>query len=201
MTGNVKIGVALVGGYLLGRTKKAKMAIGFGMFLAGKKLSFDPKQLGKLVANSPVLGTLNDQVRKELVDATKSAATNALTQRASGLADSLHQRTLGLDGKGDGKDVRAEDREDDDLDEDDRDDQDVRDDADRSDEADEKPAPRRKTAAKRSAKPAAKTAAKSASGPRRTASGRTGEARKKTTSTARKTASSAGRKERGGDNG
>ncbi|MFF2183904.1 hypothetical protein [Streptomyces sp. NPDC058155] len=201
MTGNVKIGVALVGGYLLGRTKKAKMAIGFGMFLAGKKLSFDPKQLGKLVANSPVLGTLNDQVRKELVDATKSAATNALTQRASGLADSLHQRTLGLDGKGDGKDVRAEDREDDDLDEDDREDQDVRDDADGSDEADEKPAPRRKTAAKRSAKPAAKTAAKSASGPRRTASGRTGEARKKTSSTARKTASSAGRKERGGDNG
>ncbi|MFD6988421.1 hypothetical protein [Streptomyces sp. NPDC059943] len=201
MTGNVKIGVALVGGYLLGRTKKAKMAIGFGMFLAGKKLSFDPKQLGKLVANSPVLGTLNDQVRKELVDATKSAATNALTQRASGLADSLHQRTLGLDGKGDGKDVRAEDREDDDLDEDDRDDQDVRDDADGPDEADEKPAPRRKTAAKRSAKPAAKTPAKSASGPRRTTSGRTGEARKKTSSTARKTASSAGRKERGSDNG
>ncbi|AQU65306.1 hypothetical protein [Streptomyces niveus] len=198
MTGNVKIGVALVGGYLLGRTKKAKMAIGFGMFLAGKKLSFDPKQLGKLVANSPVLGTLNDQVRKELVDATKSAATNAVSQRATGLADSLHQRTLGLEGKDDGKDVRAEDREDDDGETDDRD---VRDDADGPEEADEKPAPRRKTAAKRSAKPAAKTAAKTSSGPRRTASGRTGEARKKTSSTARKTASSAGRKERGGGNG
>ncbi|QHY99780.1 hypothetical protein SSPS47_32280 [Streptomyces sp. S4.7] len=190
MTGNVKIGVALVGGYLLGRTKKAKMAIGFGMFLAGKKLSFDPKQLGKLVANSPVLGTLNDQVRKELVDATKSAATNALTQRATGLADSLHQRTLGLEGKDDGKDARAEDGEDDERDADDRD---VRDDS-GSDEVDEKPAPRRKTAAKRSAKPAAKTAGKTASGPRRTASGRTGEARKKT-------ASPAGRKERGGGNG
>ncbi|MFE4610249.1 hypothetical protein ACFRK5_18155 [Streptomyces niveus] len=183
MTGNVKIGVALVGGYLLGRTKKAKMAIGFGMFLAGKKLSFDPKQLGKLVANSPVLGSLNDQVRKELVDATKSAATDALSQRASSLADSLHRRTLGLEGK---------------KDEDDRDDQDARDDADEADdaddvdepiEADEKPAPRRKPAAKRSAKPAAKAT----SGPRRTASGRTGEARKKT--------SSAARKDRGGGNG
>ncbi|MFE3247600.1 hypothetical protein [Streptomyces sp. NPDC059209] len=198
MTGNVKIGVALVGGYLLGRTKKAKMAIGFGMFLAGKKLSFDPQQLGKLVANSPVLGTLNDQVRKELVDATKSAATNALTQRASGLADSLHQRTLGLEGKDDGKDGRSEDRE---NDESDAEDQNVRDDTDEADEPDEKPAPRRKPAAKRSSKPAAKTASKTASGPRRTASGRTGEARKKTSSTARKTASSAGRKERGGGNG
>ncbi|MFC8076680.1 hypothetical protein ACFUN8_14220 [Streptomyces sp. NPDC057307] len=195
MTGNAKIGVALVGGYLLGRTKKAKMAIGLGMFLAGKKLSFDPKQLGKLVANSPVLGSLNDQVRKELVGATKSAATNALTQRASGLADSLHQRTLGLEGKDAGgggrENARADDREDDDLDEDDRD---VRDDA---DEPDDEPAPRRKPAAKRSAKPAAKAA----SGARGTASGRTGAARKKTASGARKTASSAGRKERGGGNG
>ena len=54
MMNNAKIGVALVGGYFLGRTKKAKMAIGLGMFLAGKKLNLDPKQLGKLVANSPV---------------------------------------------------------------------------------------------------------------------------------------------------
>ncbi|MFJ6186190.1 hypothetical protein [Streptomyces sp. NPDC092295] len=197
MTGNVKIAVALAGGYLLGRTKKAKMAIGLGMFLVGKKLSFDPKQLGKLVANSPVLGSLNDQVRKELVDATKSAATNALTQRASGLADSLHQRTLDLDGRA----GRAEDDED--LDEAD---QDFRnDDAGNSDdEHDEKPAPGRRAAAKRTAKPAAKAA----SGARRTASNRTGEPRekassatRKATSGARKTASAAGRKERGGSNG
>ncbi|MFF5563030.1 hypothetical protein ACFY7Z_31355 [Streptomyces sp. NPDC012623] len=200
MTGNVKIGVALVGGYLLGRTKKAKLAIGLGMFLAGKKLNLDPKQLGKMVANSPVLGTLNDQVRKELVDATKSAATHALTQRASGLADSLHQRTLDLDGRA----VPAEDDEDGD-----EDDRDTRADADTDgddshDEGDEKRAPRRRTAAKQTAKPAAKAA----SGARRTASGRTGDTRKrtstatrKTASGARKSASSAGRKERGGSNG
>ncbi|MFD8920838.1 hypothetical protein ACFV0Y_23915 [Streptomyces sp. NPDC059569] len=203
MTGNVKIAVALAGGYLLGRTKKAKMAIGLGMFLAGKKLSFDPKQLGKLVANSPVLGSLNDQVRKELVDATKSAATNALTQRASGLADSLHQRTLDLDGRA----GRAEDDEDlDEADQDFRNDDagNSDDEHDEHDEHDEKPAPGRRAAAKRTAKPAAKAA----SGARRTASNHTGEPRKKTssatrtaTSGARKTASAAGRKERGGSNG
>ncbi|MEV6793464.1 hypothetical protein AB0M87_15990 [Streptomyces sp. NPDC051320] len=97
MKGNAKIGVALAGGYLLGRTKKAKMAIGLGMFLAGKKLSLDPAQLGRLVADSPALGRLNGQVRKELVEATKSAATSALTQRATGLADSLQKRTRALD--------------------------------------------------------------------------------------------------------
>ncbi|WP_244942541.1 hypothetical protein [Streptomyces sioyaensis] len=93
---NAKIGVALVGGYVLGRTKKAKLAIGLGMYLAGKRLPLDPKQLSKLVADSPVLGPLHDQVRSELVDATKSAVSTALTQRMSALTDSLQERTLEL---------------------------------------------------------------------------------------------------------
>ncbi|CAM5283934.1 hypothetical protein [Streptomyces griseus] len=97
MTNNARIGAALVGGYLLGRTKKAKLALGFGMFLVGKKFDLDPRQLGKMLANSPVLGSLNDQVRRELVDATKTAATKAVTQRAGSLADSLQQRTRALE--------------------------------------------------------------------------------------------------------
>ncbi|MEW2544235.1 hypothetical protein AB0910_00405 [Streptomyces sp. NPDC047002] len=102
MTNNSKIGAALVGGYLLGRTKKAKMAIGLGMFLAGKKLDLDPRRLASAVADSPLLGGLNDQVRKELVDTTKSAAASALTRRIGGLADSLHDRALRLEDGGDG---------------------------------------------------------------------------------------------------
>ncbi|MGS2587543.1 hypothetical protein [Streptomyces hebeiensis] len=118
MMTNAKIGVALVGGYALGRTKKAKLAIGLGMFLAGRKLSVDPRQLGRLVADSPFLSSLNDQARRELVDATKSAATSALTRRVSGLADSLHERTLDLGEPGrrlrratGGEDEGAEDSE------------------------------------------------------------------------------------------
>lgn len=99
MMNNTKIGVALVGGYLLGRTKKAKMALGLGMFLAGKKLNFDPKQLGSLLTTSQLLGGLNDQVRKELLDTTTSAATSAVTNRIGGFAESLHRRTLALDGR------------------------------------------------------------------------------------------------------
>ncbi|MGW3496093.1 hypothetical protein [Streptomyces sp. NPDC001020] len=97
MTKNVQIAAALVGGYVLGRTKKAKMAVGLGMFLAGKKLDLDPRRVGKLLANSPVLGGLNDQVRTELVQATRTAATDALTQRAAGLASSLARRTQALE--------------------------------------------------------------------------------------------------------
>ena len=201
MTVNAKIGAALVGGYLLGRTKKAKLAIGFGMFLAGKKLSLDPKQLSRMLAESPLLGTVNDQVRKELVGATKTAATNALTQRATGLADSLRKRTLELE---DPSGAKARDEEDEDLDvrDDDSEKADDSEDTDGSEDgaAEEKPAPRRKAAAKKPAK----SAGGAASGARRSASG---SARKKAAparkaaSGARRTASSNTRKDRGGSNG
>ncbi|MGC4951476.1 hypothetical protein ACLQ2N_35585 [Streptomyces sp. DT224] len=97
MTKNAKIGAALVGGYLLGRTKKAKLAVGFGMFLLGKKFDLDPRRIGRMLAESPALGPLNDQVRKELVDATRTAATKAVTQRAGHLAESLQRRTQSLE--------------------------------------------------------------------------------------------------------
>ncbi|MFJ8859611.1 hypothetical protein ACIRD8_14370 [Streptomyces sp. NPDC102451] len=198
MTGNAKIGAALVGGYLLGRTKKAKLAIGFGMFLAGKKLSLDPRQLGRMLADSPLLGGVNEQVRKELVGATKTAATNALTQRATGLADSLHQRTLELE---DPSGAQAkDDRSDDDEDEGEGDAPDAQDDerdGDKDDEdgggTEEKPAPRR-TAAK---KTAARKTAKSTGGARKKAA----PATRKAASGARRTASSNARRDRGGSNG
>ncbi|MBL1289292.1 hypothetical protein JKV81_20910 [Streptomyces sp. For3] len=199
MTVNAKIGAALVGGYLLGRTKKAKLAIGFGMFLAGKKLSLDPKQLGKMLADSPLLGGVSDQVRKELVGATKTAATNALTQRATGLADSLHQRTLELEDPsgGQAKDDRPDDGADEAEDDDAPDARDDERDGDKDDEGDEgteeKPAPRR-TAAR---KTAARKTAKSTGGARKKAA----PAARKAASGARRTASSNARRDRGGSNG
>ncbi|MEX2971767.1 hypothetical protein [Streptomyces sp. C184] len=158
MMSNAKIGVALVGGYVLGRTKKAKLAIGLGMYLAGKRLPLDPKQLGKLVANSPVLGPLNDQVRSELVDATKTAVSTALTQRMSALTDALHERTLEL---GDSESENRTGREAETADEP-ADEERLHSRAEPRDDAeDEEPAPRRKrpvASSARSSKPAANTA-------------------------------------------
>ncbi|MEU6985862.1 hypothetical protein ABZ946_20905 [Streptomyces sp. NPDC046324] len=104
---NATTAVALVGGYVLGRTRKAKMAIGVGMFLAGRRLDLDPRRIGKLLAASPLTGALSDQVRRELVEATKSAATRALTQRATVLADTLQRRTQAL-GRTDDADADAD---------------------------------------------------------------------------------------------
>ncbi len=188
MMSNAKIGVALVGGYLLGRTKKAKMAIGLGMFLAGRKLNLDPRQLGALVANSPVLGPLNDQVRKELVDATKSAAGAALNQRMNGLADSLHERTLALnEGGADGTGRAADDADPEPEDE-------SRDEA--RDEAGDEARGERKPAKKTAKKTATTSATKSASAGKPAATDRSSKARRSASSAAKtssKAASSRGR--------
>ncbi|MER5559005.1 hypothetical protein ABT071_10385 [Streptomyces sp. NPDC002506] len=155
MNDNAKIGVAVAGGYLLGRTKKARLALGLGMYLAGKKLSLDPKQLRQMVMDNPVLSGLGDQVRTELVGATKSAATAALTRRAGSLADSLRDRTQVLQGqagpakgeKDEPEDEPEEHDEDDEAEQHDRDD-----DFEDADEEQPAKAPRRKTATRASGK-------------------------------------------------
>ncbi|MBM9506325.1 hypothetical protein [Actinacidiphila acididurans] len=156
MMTNAKIGVAVVGGYMLGRTKKAKLALGLGMFLAGKKFALDGDALRKALG-SPVIGELNGQVREQIVDATRTAAKEALTKRVGGIADSLHERSLALN--------RADDE--DDLD--DAEDDEPRDDGD-FDDADE-PDDR---AAKKSTKSGGRSVPRSSSGgtgkARRTAS-------------------------------
>ncbi|WP_328427534.1 ABC transporter substrate-binding protein [Streptomyces sp. NBC_00443] len=91
---NAKIGTALLGGYLLGRSKKAKLALSLGALLAGSRMN--PGQVGKALQESPFVHTLTDQVRSELTGAGKAAATNLLSAKAGNLADALHERTSGL---------------------------------------------------------------------------------------------------------
>ncbi|MFG2774185.1 hypothetical protein [Streptomyces sp. NPDC048350] len=181
---NATTAVALVGGYVLGRTRKAKVAIGVGMFLAGRRLDLDPRRIGKLLAASPVTGALSDQVRRELVEATKSAATRALTQRATGLADTLQRRTQAL-----GRTDEAEADADADVDEaGDSEDGGKR-------KARARPASATKTATKTASKTAAKTAKKkpasegSTSTSRGRPSGGGTDRTRRTSTTARKRAS------------
>ncbi|MGA5195253.1 ABC transporter substrate-binding protein [Streptomyces exfoliatus] len=91
---NAKIGTAILGGYMLGRTKKGKLAMGLAMAFAGSRIK--PGQLGKSLAQSPLLSNVNQQVRGELTSAGKAAATTVLNAKAEHLADALHQRTASL---------------------------------------------------------------------------------------------------------
>lgn len=102
---NATIGAAVLGGYLLGRTKKAKLALGLGALLAGSQVR--PGQLGKAV-DAPFLGDLTRQIRTELTGAGKAAATSVLSSKADSLAGTLHERTAGLRERAEGKGAQDE---------------------------------------------------------------------------------------------
>ena len=96
----LKLALAVIGGYLLGRTKKMKLAIMFGAALAGKKISTDPAQLlgqaSKLIQASPELQKLDGAVRGRLLEAGKDAALAVASSRMEALTDNLVNRVENL---------------------------------------------------------------------------------------------------------
>ncbi|MER5255903.1 DNA primase [Streptomyces sp. NPDC002855] len=91
------LGLAVGAGYVLGRTKKMKLAFAVGTMVAGKRMNLSPRALGDLVSqqlqNNPQFKEIGDQLRGDLRGVGK-AATGALVERQiSGLADRLHGRT------------------------------------------------------------------------------------------------------------
>ncbi len=198
MKDNAKIALAVGGGYMLGRTKKAKLAIGLGMWLAGKKINLDPKQLSGLIGQVPALGGLSEQVRGNLVGVGKQAAGAVVTRQAGRLTDSLTRRADALrDG---GKPARDHDE----ADQADEGEPSAEAGEDEQDDQDQQPAsseakPRRKPRA--SAEGAAKGARQAASGAgRRTTKAANGATRKASGAAAKGTraVSRAGRSQRDG---
>lgn len=100
MTPGMKIAAAVVGGYVLGRRKKAKLAITMGAWLVGRKLNLDPKKLlsdvTRELASSPELAGVRDQVRDEVLGAGKTLAADILAHQAGRLAGSLQEHTDSL---------------------------------------------------------------------------------------------------------
>ncbi|WP_353945735.1 DNA primase [Streptomyces sp. HUAS MG91] len=94
------LGLAVGAGYVLGRTKKMKLAFAVGTMVAGKKLKLSPRAIGELVThqleNNPQFKEIGDQLRQDLRGVGK-AATGALVERQiEGLAGRLHSRTQGV---------------------------------------------------------------------------------------------------------
>ncbi|MEK0101031.1 DNA primase [Streptomyces sp. A475] len=122
------IGLAVGAGYVLGRTKKMKLAFAVGTLVAGKRLRLKDA-LG--ILDSPQFKEIGDQLREDLAGVGK-AATGALVERQmEGLAGALHDRTEGvrdrIDGvtaQGGGHAAGDDDSDDADYDRDDGDDRD-----------------------------------------------------------------------------
>ncbi|NJQ01336.1 DNA primase [Streptomyces zingiberis] len=180
MDNRLALTLAVGAGYLLGRTKKAKLALGVGGMVLGKRLKLTPQQLGGLLTeqlkNNPQLAEVRDQLRGDLQGVGKAAATALVSRRLDALSDRLHDSTLGVKDKlgglsgavpgapsRGGRDGTADHDE---RDDDGRDERGERE-QDRGDE--EKPAPR-KTAQKRSS--GAGASSKEAGGSRESAKSR-----------------------------
>jgi hypothetical protein len=96
-----RVALGIVGGYVLGRTKKMKLA----MMLAGRAAgegAGGPGELlargAKLLSSSPELAQLTDQVRGRLIEAGKGAAMGMAAHQVESLADRVGK---GVESRGD----------------------------------------------------------------------------------------------------
>src|SRR6478735_9222325 len=93
MSATTKIAVGVASGYLLGRTKKLRLAITVGSMLAGQRIATNPQALlaqgAKLAEKNPELKKLQDQMSGRLFDAVKAAALTQATSRIENVTKSL----------------------------------------------------------------------------------------------------------------
>ncbi|MEU6678533.1 DNA primase [Streptomyces sp. NPDC046925] len=91
------MGLAVGAGYVLGRTKKMKLAFAVGTMVAGKRMNLSPRAIGDLLSqqlqNNPQFKEIGDQLRGDLQGVGKAATGALLERQISGLADRLHGRT------------------------------------------------------------------------------------------------------------
>ncbi|MGW1557120.1 DNA primase [Streptomyces sp. NPDC002144] len=116
----VGMGLALGAGYLLGRTKKMKLAFAVGTMVAGKRMHLSPKALADLMSqqlqNNPQFKEIGDQLRGDLRGVGKAASGAMVERQINSLADRLHSRTAqvhdqlsGVAGTVGGRDSEEED--------------------------------------------------------------------------------------------
>nr|WP_040896619.1 MULTISPECIES: hypothetical protein [Streptomyces] len=206
------LGLAIGAGYVLGRTKKMKMAFAVGTLVAGKKMQLSPRAVADLVSqqlkSNPQFKEIGDQLRQDLRGVGKAASGALVERQISTLADRLHSRTGQLrdqasgvlpgtadDADDAGDDAGDGDEGDEGVEEDEdrgREEQESAEDRskdrsgdeDRSKDRDE--APRRRPAKKAPARKAAKKAPAKRTGEGDGAAGGAGGAAKKTARTAKK---------------
>jgi hypothetical protein len=103
-----RIGAAALGGYVLGRTKKAKAALGLAMWLSGRGRPRDFARDQAVKALQSDRGQeLLAQLRGPVVSAGKQAAVSVFESQAGKLGDTLSKRTGQLTEAGGGTGGRS----------------------------------------------------------------------------------------------
>ncbi|WP_020119153.1 hypothetical protein [Streptomyces canus] len=91
------LGLAVGAGYLLGRTKKLKLAFAVGTLVAGKRMHLSPKAVADLVSQqllkNPQFKEIGDTLRQDLRGVGKAASGAMVERQMDAIADRLHGRT------------------------------------------------------------------------------------------------------------
>ncbi|WP_438307137.1 DNA primase (plasmid) [Streptomyces sp. HUAS TT11] len=91
------LGLAVGAGYVLGRTKKMKLACAVGSLVAGKRMHLSPKGVADLISeqlrNNPQFKEIGDQLRQDLRGVGEAASGPLVERQLEGLAKRLHGRT------------------------------------------------------------------------------------------------------------
>ncbi|MFE9175297.1 DNA primase [Streptomyces sp. NPDC007126] len=167
------LGLAIGAGYLLGRTKKLKLAVAVGTMVAGKKMNLTPKGIAELVSgqlqNNPQFKEIGDQLRTDLRGVGKAASGAMVERQLDALADRLHGRTaevrdqlsgVASQAAGVGSDDSRDSEDSEDSEPEEREEPEARDESDESDGRGERRAPRRERPARKAPPEARKTAKK-----------------------------------------
>ncbi|MEU0744084.1 DNA primase [Streptomyces sp. NPDC006134] len=97
------LGLAVGAGYLLGRTRKLKLAFAVGTLVAGKRMNLSPRAVADLVShqlqNNPQFKEIGDQLRQDLRGVGKAASGAMVERQLDALADRLHDRTSQVRGR------------------------------------------------------------------------------------------------------
>lgn len=119
MKDGLKVALAVIAGYYLGRHQKLRFALMLALAIlaarlkgegaAGALLEQVPKILG---GAAPDLGKITERVRGDLLDVGKAAAKRATSRQIDSLSDKLHQRAEALrQPKGRGRAAEEEEEE------------------------------------------------------------------------------------------
>ena len=109
-----KIVAGVAGGYLLGRTKKLRLAITIAGLLAGKRLAADPKSIANtIVEKNPELGNLRGQLTEGLTGAAKELAMATAASRIEAMTQSLQDSASKSGGEEEPEDAHNDASEDD----------------------------------------------------------------------------------------
>ncbi|MDC0766421.1 DNA primase [Streptomyces sp. HD] len=93
----VGLGLAIGAGYVLGRTRKLKLALAVGGVVAGKRMHLSPRAVADLVSgqllNNPQFKEIGEQLREDLRGVGQAASGALVERQLDAFAERLHGRT------------------------------------------------------------------------------------------------------------